>query len=271
MSELCADAALRVQREKAPRQPGEVRLLIRSHLLRGPITLGLPTMAIRGLLIDDDERLFELLASFLEQHGVDLAHARDGHRGLQELAAGAYDVVLLDVMMPGIDGLDVLRRIRKETAVPVIMLTAKGDEADRVVGLELGADDYIAKPFSPARAPGAAPRRASPNAARGGERAAQRRRHRRRRGGARGAGRGKDDRAHRARVRHPGCAVAPRGPGGAARRAPDRSRARRRHRQRAHGRRAHLAASEESSAKIHGCREFAPCAAWATCCRGTGS
>ena len=106
-------------------------------------------MAIRGLLIDDDERLFELLASFLEQHGVDLAHARDGHRGLQELAAGAYDLVLLDVMMPGIDGLDVLRRIRKQTAVPVIMLTAKGDEADRVVGLELGADDYIGKPFSP--------------------------------------------------------------------------------------------------------------------------
>jgi two-component system, OmpR family, response regulator len=106
-------------------------------------------MAIRGLLIDDDERLFELLASFLEQHGVDLAHARDGQRGLAELAAGAYDVVLLDVMMPGIDGLDVLRRIRKETLLPVIMLTAKGDEADRVVGLELGADDYIAKPFSP--------------------------------------------------------------------------------------------------------------------------
>jgi two-component system OmpR family response regulator len=106
-------------------------------------------MAIRGLLIDDDERLFELLASFLEQHGVDLMHARDGQRGLDELAAGAYDVVLLDVMMPGIDGLDVLRRIRKETLLPVIMLTAKGDEADRVVGLELGADDYIAKPFSP--------------------------------------------------------------------------------------------------------------------------
>ncbi len=106
-------------------------------------------MAIRGLLIDDDERLFELLASFLDQHGVDLAHARDGRRGLAELAAGAYDVVLLDVMMPGIDGLDVLRRIRKDSPVPVIMLTAKGDEADRVVGLELGADDYIAKPFSP--------------------------------------------------------------------------------------------------------------------------
>ena len=106
-------------------------------------------MLIRALLIDDDARLFELLQSFLDQNGVDLSHAADGRRGLTALGDGAFDAVLLDVMMPGIDGLEVLRRIRKDSSIPVLMLTARGDEADRVVGLELGADDYISKPFSP--------------------------------------------------------------------------------------------------------------------------
>lgn len=106
-------------------------------------------MSIRALLIDDDARLFELLNSFLEQNGVALSHAPDGRRGLDALGDDAYDAVLLDVMMPGIDGLEVLRRIRKVSSIPVLMLTARGDEADRVVGLELGADDYISKPFSP--------------------------------------------------------------------------------------------------------------------------
>ncbi len=107
-------------------------------------------MALRVLLIDDDARLAELLAGYLEQNGVTLAHARDGQAGLRALGAGAFDAVLLDVMMPGLDGLEVLRRIRAGAGgrVPVIMLTARGDEADRVVGLELGADDYVAKPFS---------------------------------------------------------------------------------------------------------------------------
>ncbi|HTM22141.1 MAG TPA: response regulator, partial [Kofleriaceae bacterium] len=106
-------------------------------------------MAVRVLLIDDDPRLAELLGGWLGQNDVALQHARDGQAGLTELAAGAYDAVLLDVMMPGIDGLEVLRRIRARSRVPVIMLTARGDEADRVAGLELGADDYIPKPFSP--------------------------------------------------------------------------------------------------------------------------
>jgi DNA-binding response OmpR family regulator len=106
-------------------------------------------MSIRALLIDDDARLFELLHSYLEQNGVALDHASDGERGLTTLERGAFDAVLLDVMMPGIDGLEVLRRIRKGSSIPVLMLTARGDEADRVVGLELGADDYISKPFSP--------------------------------------------------------------------------------------------------------------------------
>ena len=106
-------------------------------------------MSSRVLLIDDDERLPELLSSYLEQNGVTLAHAPDGARGLAALEQGAYDAVLLDVMMPGMDGLEVCRRIRAKSQVPVIMLTARGDETDRVVGLELGADDYVAKPFSP--------------------------------------------------------------------------------------------------------------------------
>jgi DNA-binding response OmpR family regulator len=104
---------------------------------------------IRALLIDDDHRLAELLANYLRPHDVILAHAPDGARGLAALEAGGVDLVVLDVMMPGLDGLDVLRRLRQRSAVPVLMLTARGDEADRVVGLELGADDYLAKPVYP--------------------------------------------------------------------------------------------------------------------------
>ena len=102
------------------------------------------------LLIDDDARLAELLVGYLQPQGVALVHAGGGQAGLAQLAAGGFDAVLLDVMMPGMDGLTVLRKIREAGhRVPVIMLTARGDEADRVVGLELGADDYVAKPFSP--------------------------------------------------------------------------------------------------------------------------
>jgi DNA-binding response OmpR family regulator len=106
-------------------------------------------MTLRALVIDDDVRLFELLQSYLEQNGVGVTHAKNGRDGLTVLESGSFDVVLLDVMMPAPDGLEVLRRLRGFSAVPVIMLTARGDEADRVVGLELGADDYVAKPFSP--------------------------------------------------------------------------------------------------------------------------
>jgi DNA-binding response OmpR family regulator len=106
-------------------------------------------VALRVLVIDDDVRLFDLLKSYLSQNDVDLLHARDGREGLGELERSVFDAVLLDVMMPGLDGVETLRKIRERSRVPVIMLTARGDESDRVVGLELGADDYVAKPFSP--------------------------------------------------------------------------------------------------------------------------
>jgi two-component system, OmpR family, response regulator len=104
---------------------------------------------MRVLLIDDDHRLFELLKTYLEESGVVLESASDGPRGLVLLAQNVFDAVLLDLMMPGMDGLQVCKRIREKSTVPIVMLTAKGDETDRVVGLELGADDYLPKPFSP--------------------------------------------------------------------------------------------------------------------------
>jgi DNA-binding response OmpR family regulator len=106
-------------------------------------------MTSRVLLIDDDTRLYELLASYLSQNGFDVEGARDGVQGIAALAASPFDAVLLDVMMPGMSGLEACRRIREKSRIPILMLTAKGDETDRVVGLELGADDYISKPFSP--------------------------------------------------------------------------------------------------------------------------
>jgi len=107
-------------------------------------------VSLRLLLIDDDARLAELLREYLTPQDVALVHAGGGQAGLAALAGGGFDAVLLDVMMPGLDGLAVLRKIRDGgDRVPVLMLTARGDEADRVVGLELGADDYVGKPFSP--------------------------------------------------------------------------------------------------------------------------
>jgi len=106
-------------------------------------------MTVRALIVDDDQRLFELLSTYLGQNDVLATWARDGRTALAMLPQGAFDAVLLDVMMPGMDGLMTLKEIRKFSAIPVLMLTAKGDETDRVVGLELGADDYLAKPFSP--------------------------------------------------------------------------------------------------------------------------
>jgi two-component system, OmpR family, response regulator len=106
-------------------------------------------MNIHVLVVDDDLRLFALLQNYLEQNAVKVSSAPDGQSALNSLRASPVDAVLLDVMMPGMDGLSVLRRIRESSDVPVIMLTAKGEDTDRVVGLELGADDYLSKPFNP--------------------------------------------------------------------------------------------------------------------------
>ncbi len=103
----------------------------------------------RILLIDDDTRLHDLLTSYLESHDMALTCASDGYQGLAAFSREAFDAVLVDIMMPGIDGLEVLRRLRSRGATPVIMLTARGDDTDRIIGLEMGADDYVPKPFNP--------------------------------------------------------------------------------------------------------------------------
>ncbi len=106
---------------------------------------------MRALLVDDDHELARLLRDYLGPHGVSVDHVEEGLGALDRLttAANPYDIVLLDVMLPGIDGFEVCRRIRASRDVPIVMLTARGDDADRVVGLEIGADDYLPKPFNP--------------------------------------------------------------------------------------------------------------------------
>jgi DNA-binding response OmpR family regulator len=104
---------------------------------------------IHVLLIDDDRRHSELLRSWCLRHDIDVDCTFDGEQGLRRLAATRPNLVLLDVMLPGKDGFTLCREIRRRNKVPVIMLTARGDVGDRVTGLELGADDYIAKPFDP--------------------------------------------------------------------------------------------------------------------------
>ena len=101
------------------------------------------------LLIDDDEQLAPPLREYLARFDLDLSNATEPEQGLARLNAEAPELVLLDVMLPGIDGFEVLRRIRRHSDVPVIMLTARGEVADRIVGIELGADDYLPKPFEP--------------------------------------------------------------------------------------------------------------------------
>lgn len=101
------------------------------------------------LLIDDDAELTNLLKEYLEQEGFAVSVANDGDRALGRIMDARADIVVLDIMMPSVNGLDVLRRIREESTIPVLMLSARGDEADRILGLDLGADDYLAKPCSP--------------------------------------------------------------------------------------------------------------------------
>ena len=103
----------------------------------------------RVLLVDDDEELLALLEEFLRGEGFEVAKARDGEAGLKATREWAPDLVVLDVMMPRLGGFEVLRRLRETSAVPVLMLSARGEPVDRILGLELGADDYLAKPFNP--------------------------------------------------------------------------------------------------------------------------
>jgi DNA-binding response OmpR family regulator len=101
------------------------------------------------LIVDDDESLGQMLADFLSAEGWSVITASDGQSGLSMAIDSAPDAVVLDVMLPRMSGFDVLRALRLKSMVPVIMLTARGDETDRIVGLELGADDYLPKPFNP--------------------------------------------------------------------------------------------------------------------------
>ena len=101
------------------------------------------------LLIDDDAELCALLGEFLKREGFTVDCEHEGNRGLERAGQPGVDLVVLDVMLPGIDGFEILRRLRMHSKVPVIMLTARGEDVDRIVGLEIGADDYLAKPFNP--------------------------------------------------------------------------------------------------------------------------
>ena len=101
------------------------------------------------LIIDDDEELCELVSEYLSVEGFDAESVNDGETGLARALSGEYEMAILDVMLPKMDGFEVLRNLRKESKLPVIMLTARGDDMERIVGLEIGADDYLAKPFNP--------------------------------------------------------------------------------------------------------------------------
>ncbi|MGA7239155.1 MAG: response regulator transcription factor [Bryobacteraceae bacterium] len=101
------------------------------------------------LLVDDDVELCSLLGEFLTREGFHVECVNEGNAGLERASQPGIDLVVLDVMLPGLDGFEILRRLRTRSKVPVIMLTARGEDVDRIIGLEIGADDYLAKPFNP--------------------------------------------------------------------------------------------------------------------------
>ena len=101
------------------------------------------------LIIDDDEELCELVSEYLAVEGFETECVHDGESGLKSAISGSYDMAILDVMLPKMNGFDVLRNLREKSALPVIMLTARGEDMERIVGLEIGADDYLPKPFNP--------------------------------------------------------------------------------------------------------------------------
>jgi DNA-binding response OmpR family regulator len=108
-----------------------------------------PTRRVRVMVIEDDPTIAEVVCRYLQRDGFDVESVPDGLQAVALATARPPDLMILDLMLPGLDGLEVFRRVRTVSPTPVIMLTARGDEGDRVMGLELGADDYVAKPFSP--------------------------------------------------------------------------------------------------------------------------
>src|ERR1700688_4567483 len=110
-----------------------------------------PTQAARArvLVVDDDRELCQMLTEYLEAERFDVKSVHDGGDALEELRANDFEILILDVMLPSVGGFDVLRKLGASYATPILMLTARGDDIDRIVGLELGADDYLGKPFNP--------------------------------------------------------------------------------------------------------------------------
>lgn len=106
-------------------------------------------MAGKVLVVDDEPDIVDVVRAYLEREGYEVQVARDGANALDEMARFVPDVVVLDVMLPRLDGLEVCREIRKSRNVPILMLSARGDDLDKILGLEVGADDYLTKPFSP--------------------------------------------------------------------------------------------------------------------------
>lgn len=106
-------------------------------------------MARQVLVVDDNAKIRDVLTAYLEQEGFEVRVAADGPAAIAEVARGVPDIALLDIMLPGVDGVELTRRFQREHGLPVILVTARSDEVDRLIGLEVGADDYISKPFSP--------------------------------------------------------------------------------------------------------------------------
>jgi DNA-binding response OmpR family regulator len=143
-----ATAALPMSRE-FPNAPASVMTLPDTRMA-APLKPAAPAAApaTRILVIDDDRKLCRLIKDYLDPLGYSIHAVHTGPEGAELAVAESWHAVILDLMLPGCDGFEVLKRIRKQSAVPVLMLTARGDEADRIVGLELGADDYLPKTFS---------------------------------------------------------------------------------------------------------------------------
>jgi len=104
---------------------------------------------VRLLVVDDDVELCSLLGEFLHREGYSVQFEHEGRAGFSQAVEGGFDLIILDVMLPGMDGFEILKRVRQQSRVPVLMLTARGEDVDRIIGLELGADDYLPKPFNP--------------------------------------------------------------------------------------------------------------------------